>query len=288
MPKQTLRFSRFDAELNTIPCNARNNADLILKLRLGFRQINPAGGAANGTYHDYGNKKKPARKIIKWTAGEWAIWKNNFVRTAEQYWSGKFWLINNLGIGAFRDNGTIYIPNFYCLLDIDGRDATTGTFHHVIDVVRLDPSETWFGSHATLYDSKDTDSVQKGTDSKKKPIMQRAHVHEVGHLLGLGHVDIGKPHCPVTSNTNEAQCYGIADHDKNSVMGQGMQARPEHAQPWQQAIRGFARLFPASPHYVPSPQIITRVTARYGSLTPKSRRHYPMAKEQYEQGRLVT
>jgi len=66
--------------------------------------------------------------------------------------------------------------------------------------------------------------------------MQRAHVHEVGHLLGLSHVDVGKRHCLAAGNTNEAPCYGVTDRDKNSVMGQGMQLRDEHANPWRRAI----------------------------------------------------
>ena len=66
--------------------------------------------------------------------------------------------------------------------------------------------------------------------------MQPAHVHELGHLLGLGHVDIGKPHCPAAGNTNARACYGVEDSDKNSVMGGGIRLRNEHAMPWRRAI----------------------------------------------------
>ncbi|MGD8594014.1 MAG: hypothetical protein PVF82_14375, partial [Gammaproteobacteria bacterium] len=115
-------------------------------------------------------------------------------------------------------------------------DAATGTYHHTIDVVRLDPSENWFGSHSTLYDNLDITSVQKNTDSKGNPVMQQAHVHEIGHLLGLGHVDEGKTHCPTTGNTNAAACYGVADSDMQTVMGSGMALRAEFANPWRKAI----------------------------------------------------
>jgi hypothetical protein len=285
MTKTNLKLAKFDAELNTTPCNARNNADLKLTLRLGFRQINPAGGAATGTYND---ASSTPQKIVQWTAPTWTAWKTNFVRSAQDFWSGSFWLINNLGVCGFQDNGQVYIPNFYCLLDIIGSDANMGTHHFVIDVVRLDPSVRWFRSHSILYDSKDTDSVEKARDSKNRPIMQRAHVHEIGHLLGLGHVDIGKPHCPATGNTNGKICYGVTDQDKNAVMGGGMQIRDSNAQPWQSALSRLLAIHPASTVYAPAPLDIVRATMRYGILAPKRRRHYPMSKTQYDQGKLVT
>ncbi len=285
MARTVLKLAKFDAELNTTPCNARNNADLKLTLRLGFRQINPAGGAATGTYND---ANPLSRKIVKWSAPAWTAWKNNFVRSAQDYWSGSFWLINNLGACAFRDNGQIYFPNFYCLLDLIGSDANVGTHHFVIDVVRLDPSETSFRSHSTLYDSEDTKPTSVRTDSKGKPIMQSTHVHEIGHLLGLGHVDIGKPHCPASGNTNAAKCYGVADQDLNSVMGAGMQLRNSHAQPWQGALMQLLAKHPASTVFTPTAMDIIRATTRFGILAPKRNRHYPMSKTQYEQGKLVT
>jgi hypothetical protein len=237
--KKTIIFPKFDAELNTDVCDAYNNAELTLSLRLGFRQINPAGGAATGTYHDYGDPSEPTRKIVKWTPGSWSAWKQNFVTSAQAFWTGKFWLINDGGNFSFEQGGVTYIPNIWCRAKITAHDATDAGNHHTIDVVRLDRTENWFGSHATLYDSLDTKLVRKGRDSANKPIMQRAHVHEVGHLFGLGHVDIGKAHCPADGNTNAAQCYGVADEDKHSVMGSGMKLRAKHALPWREAIRAF-------------------------------------------------
>jgi hypothetical protein len=285
MAKTTLKLSKFDAELNTTPCNARNNADLTLTLRLGFRQINPAGGAEKGTYND---ANPTPRKIIKWTAPAWTTWKNTFVRSAQDFWSGSFWLINNFGRCGFQDNGNIFIPNFYCLLNIEGSDASTGLHHFVIDVVRLDPTETSFRSHAKLYDSQDMVATSVRNDSKGKPIMQQTHVHEIGHLLGLGHVDIGKPHCPANGDTNAAACYGVLDQDLNSVMGAGMQIRDSHATPWKSALLALLAVHPASTVYTPTAADMLRATVRYGILAPKRRRHYPMTKAQYEQGVLVT
>jgi hypothetical protein len=283
--KTVLHLAKFDAELNTDVCDPYNNADLTLKLKLGFRQINPPAGAASSTYNDFGSATGTPRKIIKWTATEWAHWKTNFVASAERFWNGKFWLLNNIGAYPFKAGSQIYLPNMYCKFDLIGSDATSGTHHHTIDVVRLDPTENWFGSHSTLYDSKDTNSVQKGTDSKGKPIMQRAHVHEVGHLLGLGHVDIGKPHCPATGNTNASACYGVADADKNSVMGEGMQLRLSHAAPWLSAMKQFLKTAHASPLYTP-PVLVRKVHAAH-PFVAKRVRQYPRTPDEYENNKLI-
>ncbi len=290
--KKTLNLAKFDAVLNTDVCDARNNAELTLKLKIGFRQINPAGNAAGGTYNDYGSATGTPRKIIKWTPGEWAVWKTNFVRSAQRYWHGKFWLSNNLGYFGFLSGKQIYLPNIWCRFELIGNDASAGFHHHVIDVVRLDRSESWFGSHSTLYDSLDTRSVQKAIDSAGKPIMQQAHVHEVGHLLGLGHVDEGKAHCPVSGNTNARACYGIADVDKNSVMGDGMQLRLEHASPWMSAMREFVKVEPASKVYTIPPatllQMPARAVDRLFPFVPSMKRVYPRTPAELESGKIIT
>ncbi len=237
--KKTISKPFWDATLDTGMCDKYNNAELTLTLKLAFKQVNPAAGAASGTYHDYGDSRATSRKIVKWSNADWAAWKMSFVRSAEQFWKGKFWLANDFSELEYEDNAIKYIPNIWCRFKLVGSDASPAfKHHHMIEVVKLHQSETWFGSHSRLYDSLDSSSVQKGTDSKGNPILQRAHVHEIGHLLGLGHVDEGKAHCPPT-NTNASACYGVSDQDKNSVMGQGMQLRKEHSAPWRKAMIGL-------------------------------------------------
>jgi hypothetical protein len=235
--KTTKSFSTFDAELDETVCDRYNNADLTLTMKVGFRQINPSGGAAAGTYHDYGDPTEPARNIIRWTPGAWSLWKSNFVQTAQNFWHGKFWLVNNFLVLEFEDGGVKYRHNIYCRFRLIGADAARGSVHHhVIDVVRLASSENWFGSHSTLYDSRDTQPAHKANDSAGNKIMQRAHVHEIGHLLGLGHSAEGTSRCPLSGDTNAAACYGASDKELRSVMGSGMQLRPFHAYPWRMAI----------------------------------------------------
>lgn len=279
--KKTLYLPKFDASLNTDWCNSKTNADLTLTLRLGFRQINPAGGAAKGSYNDYGDASGQPRAILKWTPQTWQAWKLTFCRSAQLFWHGKFWISNNRGLYPVRLAQHIFLPNFYCKFEILGSDASAGRHHHVIDVVRLDPSESWFGSHSTLYDSGDINSVPKARDSKGNTVMQRAHVHEIGHLLGLPHVDVGKPHCPPGGNTNASACYGITDTDMNSVMGSGMRLDVAHARPWIEAMDAFAKGEARSPYYNPAPKFVKPFQAT-------KQRIYPRSTAEFEAGKLVT
>jgi len=295
--KQTIEFSRFDAELNTDVCDAYTNADLTLTLKLGFQQINPPGTAATGTYHDYGDSvtpNTPTRNIVRWTPVTWAAWKANFTASAQQFWDGKFWLVNDAGLFQYQALRQTFVPNIYCKLKIVSSDSTTGN-HHNISVVRLAATETWFGSHETLYDSLDTRSVEKARDSAGNPIMQRAHVHEVGHLLGLDHIDVGQPHCPATGDTNASACYGVSDASLTSVMGSGMTIRLQDAAPWRNAIRGFALMSamqggPAvtSSLFVPLSRLFAFPTHLLAAWPARLSRHYPRTLAEAQLGRNIT
>jgi hypothetical protein len=239
---------------------------------------------------------------VKWTSSEWTQWKAYFISSARRFWDQKFWLSNNFGYFGYVAEKKAYYPNFFCRLELVGSDSSIGTHHHVIDVVRLDKSETWFGSHSKLYDSLDTNSAQKDTDSKGNAIMQRAHVHEVGHLLGLDHVDVGKAHCPATGDTNASQCYGIADVDKYSVMGSGMRLDAIHASPWIQAAEAFIaqetakELVPKAVSFLFDPKTLTpaskvprpKVLLMRALVSPHTKRIFQRTAQEVEKGSIIT
>src|SRR5262245_41984638 len=169
-----------DYLLDTDKCDPYTNAELTITLRLGFRQVNPTGGASSGTYNDYGNPAKKARKIVPWTATSWSIWIRAFVRSTSSFWNNRLWLSNNFSDFDLQIGNTKYRPNVDCRLSLVGETVAGAGYHHVIDVVKLDPSEPAFGSHATLYDNRDLKPVPKSVDRNGKPIMQLGNVHEIG------------------------------------------------------------------------------------------------------------
>lgn len=230
---QSISTSRGDYALDTNACNAYTNAELTIHLKLGFRRINPANGATHGTFPDSDGKP---RAIVRWGDNAWNRWTQCFARSAEAYWSRRFWLVNTFSILDLECDGTVYRPNVLCRLRVSANLLENFTSHQIIDVVKLGPLERSFRSSSLLFSSDDMRPRADAQDSRGRGVLNMTHVHEVGHLLGLGHVDIGKPHCPVTGDTNAVACYGVQDTDKNSVMGAGAYVRSEHAMPWRRAM----------------------------------------------------
>jgi len=247
--RKTIQFPNFDAELNTDICGPTANAELTLTLRLGLRKVDPFTGGAAGIYLD-GDLE--AREIIRWTPGVWEKWKSDFSSIVQPFWDGKFCLINDCFSFPFQIRGMTLYPNVWCRFNLILNDAPTSRYitndegasrnHYTIDVVRLDPNKAnSFRSHSMVITSEDLKNDITGATKGRGLITQITALHEIGHLLGLNHVAVGKPGCP-TSWTDAPACYGVSDYDKLSVMGQGMLLRPEHdAYPWREALRYFDR-----------------------------------------------
>ena len=234
---------RWDSELSPLPCDRYNNAEMTIFLRVFLEQVNPAGGAAEGTAREWGTDaggrsgtgRGTARRIVRWNTGTWNRWRRRYQREVQAFWHGKFWLVARHTIADldFEERSVTYRPNIWCRFRLQVTD-TAAAAHHTISVVRLHASEGSFRSDSAHYDHRDiqTNSYSHGGQTYR----QRAHVHEVGHLLGMGHAAEADPTCTAGGNIGATACYCATAADCGNVMGSGEGRRPSNASPWQRAM----------------------------------------------------
>jgi hypothetical protein len=209
------------------PHQARRwNCAINLYLKVFLRKIDPANGAATGTAADWNttNAGGPRRNIVRWAPGAFEAWAARYQRECQQFWDNRFWLCPPMNYAEldFRQNLNTLRPNAHCglYLTLVSGEALAD---HTIDVVRLADSEPFYRSDSRHYDHRD---IEPSTSSAG--FQQRAHVHEVGHLLTLGHSNEGDSNCV---NHNPI-CYA-----NDNVMGGGEMLATWNARPWQDAMQ---------------------------------------------------
>lgn len=210
------------------PHQARRwNCGLNLYLKVYLRKVNPANGAAEGTAPDWDTTNTPgsrARNIVRWGDDEFRTWTERYQRECQSFWDTRFWLCTPATFSSldFSQNRRTFRPNIRCGLHLT-LVSTPSAADHTIDVVKLAPTETFYRSDSAHYDNRDIDATTTNAG-----FLQRAHVHEVGHLLGLGHSNEGDASCV----NNNPVCYA-----NDNVMGGGESVAPWNASPWQKAIQ---------------------------------------------------
>jgi predicted Zn-dependent protease len=233
---------RWDSELNPLPCDRYNNAELTLFLRVFLQQANPAGGAAQGTAREWGTDAAgsgpghgTARRIVRWTPQAWKRWSERYQKEVQNFWSGKFWLVATHPFSEldFTDKSVTYRPNIWCRFNLTITDNAADA-HTSISVVRLHPSESFFRSDSANYDDRDLEYDRSTRGGKV--YRQRAHLHEVGHLLGLDHASSTSAACTAAGSVGAEPCYCATPDDCSNIMGAGEKTRESNAAPWQRAI----------------------------------------------------
>jgi hypothetical protein len=221
---------KWDALLDEYVRNAHTNANLTIIIRVHFLKINPAV-AKTGLYPDSDKKQ---RRIQAWAPGEFESYTRMLLASAQRFWNGVFWLQTpNYYRGLdWPDIKPFCRCHVYCRLDLSQvyNDADA---HYTIAMVRVREGEQ-FRSNSRLYSQLDLASE---TLIPHSTIKFWTHFHEVGHLLGLGHIGWNGHHNLHADNTQKA--YGVTLQDKVDVMGCGSLRHRWHALPWQEAVAEF-------------------------------------------------
>jgi hypothetical protein len=158
------------------------------------------------------------------------------VAEAQRFWNGVFWLQTPPTYDGLNwpDSNATHRCNLYCRFELEQAIRESDS-HYTIAVVRARDGET-FRSNSRLYSQLDIRSEQLIPHSTKK---FWTHFHEVGHLLGLGHV--GHNHRNV-HHDNSPTAYGVTLQEMSDVMGKGSARQAWHALPWQQGAESFTNV----------------------------------------------
>jgi hypothetical protein len=244
--KRLMTTPHYGIELDSTVCDPYNNCNLTLTLRVHFAPINPDFGKGTGTAFDADNKPV---SIVAWDDA-WAPWLNGVRTKCEAFWSGKFWLRTPDGCAAFdfTDKGSTYRPNIYCRFKLKAEPQPVAGVPE-ITIVRLANGANYRSESAAWRDTA-IDPQDKGC--KRPGGQQIAAFHEIGHLLGLHHVNTTGPLrwgwllCNLETvfsdeKENSDACYGVNDDETCDIMGGGSQLHEWHAKPWKEAIEMFTK-----------------------------------------------
>lgn len=232
--------STYDSLLSTAGVNSTTNANLYIIIKVYMNRYDPPGGS--GTVQDVGGT---SRNVVSWSSdSEFRAYCQNFKRVVENAWNNKLWMIPSRDWGA---NYLSYRPNVRCCMRIS-LESSAGNAHLNIRCVKLAASETSHRSsmsrrtHRGFLDNLDVQSSDNTTNLLPGiTFSQIAAAHEIGHYLGLSHVN--NPSCIQQDiSTNQSQCYGGTHHQANDIMGRGMRVEAWHARPWRNRINQHLRL----------------------------------------------
>ena len=225
---------------------------LTLKLRVWLRQMNPPVG--QNTFQAF-DSHGDAATAQRWGAAEWENFRKEYKRQSYAAWNNAFVLIPPANYNGFVDRSGVR-RNVRCFLQIDFHDSG-GDGIHTIETYRITSGGGNLRANSKLLSSNNITPTTQSTDALKPLVyqnqggkmrisggnpggqtyswQQHAFPHEVGHLLGLGHIADDSRSCK-KSGPNSKGCYGLYLNDAINIMGGGDALDLKNAEPWKKRI----------------------------------------------------
>jgi hypothetical protein len=254
----------------------RNITPLTIKLRVKFQ---PAGGKAPGETVVAPIQGKKI-KLEHLTAAELEHFKHRFRSVVVNQWSGKLYIIlptarPPIGLPTeiyrrFLSPGLVrWNPCVLCRLEVEYSDTdfdwwliackpaagqdTFPSYMYTPDKMKLVKAKGQPQGALSIYDVNAVTNhpVVRETEhdhwnsAEAIAVQQVVAGHEVGHMLGLHHVNAHLPVCKENKtgdfDANDPMCYGDTIYKAQDAMGYGSEVRSRHGYPWLRVLKHITK-----------------------------------------------
>ncbi len=237
MLREWIRGPVLDSHLYTAERSAGRNADLNFILSVYLNRVEPD---SSGLYVD---ATGGVTQLLRWEDAEWTEFRRDFHRQVTGFFRNRFWLVppRRYADLDWPDAHPTHRPNVKCGLTLWLHERPEHA-RFGINCVHPVPGQAIRSSMTRDAGSGELDAddmtFQDANPVPGKPEVQSqvTTLHEVGHLLGLSHVNAFGSDCPA-SDPNAFMCYGRKDWQRGDLMGWGTRVEHWHSWPWRNRIR---------------------------------------------------
>ncbi len=243
----------YDSQLGVRP-DTDNGTNLTLVLRIHF-QPHPSWEAKPAVRYSFRNKDGRTANAETWTTAGFRQYRIDVKKSVEAVWNDMIYILlpdpkQPLAALPAADYKSFVNPAaqgnkrpfIRCMLKILFADVGDSA-HAVVNCVKMATGQRMRGWTVMKPDAQDEMMLSSNATETRtradRGLGEQYHYHtashEVGHLLGLVHVNDSHAQC--RANSSAKICYGGTPLQRRDIMGRGMAITGKHAAPWLTAIQ---------------------------------------------------